>query len=213
MQRTRANPLKEQVYHAVKSRILNGEIQAGQSISENELSALMSVSRTPIREALQRLQVEGLVRILPNQGVFVPEISAREVTELFDVRRAIEPFIVRQIAGRLTTGDRERLRKLLADQRTAVETGDLLSAMKVDTDFHLELAACTHNSLFQSIMNNIGERLFYFGYKILVRKAERAGDSFSEHEAILGALELPDANAAVDAMTAHLTIGERALLF
>lgn len=212
MQRTRANPLKEQVYHAVKSRILNGEIQAGQSISENELSALMNVSRTPIREALQRLQVEGFVRILPNQGIFVPEISAREVTELFDVRRAIEPFIVRQIAGRLTAEDRERLWSLLSEGRKAAENRELLLAMKLDTDFHLELAACTHNSLFQSIMNNIGERLFYFGYKILVRKVERATDSFSEHEAILRALELPDADMAVDAMTAHLTIGERALL-
>ena len=82
--------------------ILSGELAAGEFIAERPLAARLGMSTTPVRSALQRLEVDGLLSISPQQGAVVRELSLREIAELYEIRAALEPFVARHIAGRLT---------------------------------------------------------------------------------------------------------------
>jgi DNA-binding GntR family transcriptional regulator len=92
--------MKEAAYAEIKKRILSGEFDQGRFLSERQLAVQLAMSQTPARAALEKLQIEGLVTISPQQGIVVCEISVHDLADQFEVREALEVFVVRHLAGR-----------------------------------------------------------------------------------------------------------------
>lgn len=195
--------LKDIAYKKIKERILQGYYEEG-STSENELVKELQMSRTPIREALQRLQYDGLVKIYSNQGVFFQDLSVKQVNDLFDMRIAIETFSLRKAMQVISSGQLEKLEQDLIKQQKAVDEKDTLAFMKNDAGFHSYLIQIADNQFIDPAFKNIRERLFHHGSLVYKKKPDLIRQSYEEHIKIVEAIKEKDLKAATCAMEVHL---------
>ena len=110
---------RDLAYEEIKKLILSGKLSNDMSISENVLAKMLGMSRTPVRDALRRLEMDGFVRIIPNQGVVIREVSINEVKEIYDMRIALEEFVTKELADMLSDKDFSNLEKILKKQEEA----------------------------------------------------------------------------------------------
>ena len=193
-------------YDSIKTAILSGARAAGSHIAEIEVAQAVGISRTPVREALRRLESEGLVQVLPNVGAFVSTWSDDEINELFLLREVIEAFTTERAAARATPQDVERLRAL-ADQMHQVvraKRGDWIRlSFDINSRFHAALLDIAGSARLQSIFAQVVEVPLFFQaygrakYEEILRSAE-------EHVTIVHAIERRDAPWASMLMRAHL---------
>src|SRR5436190_16607824 len=122
--------LQDRAYDELKKLIQRGTYPAGTFLSERQLAGRLGMSKTPIKSALTRLDMEGFVSVSPQQGIIVREPSVREILDLFDFREAIETFVVLRIAGRVTPGQEAGLRRNLRDQARAAKEADVDEATR-----------------------------------------------------------------------------------
>ena len=114
---------RDLAYEEIKKLILSGKLSNDMSISENVLAKMLGMSRTPVRDALRRLEMDGFVRIIPNQGVVIREVSINEVKEIYDMRIALEEFVTKELADMLSDKDFSNLEKILKKQEEACKKG------------------------------------------------------------------------------------------
>lgn len=195
--------LKDIAYEKIKERILQGYYEEG-STSENELVKELQMSRTPIREALQRLQYDGLVKIYSNQGVFFQDLSVKQVNDLFDMRIAIETFSLRKAVSSITSGQLEKLEQELVKQQKALDEQDPMAFMKNDAAFHSYLIGLADNQFINPAFKNIRERLFHHGSLVYKKNPDLLRQSLQEHRSIVEAIQANDVKAATWAMETHL---------
>ncbi|GIO08203.1 GntR family transcriptional regulator [Brevibacillus reuszeri] len=195
--------LKDIAYEKIKERILQGYYEEG-STSENELVKELQMSRTPIREALQRLQYDGLVKIYSNQGVFFQDLSVKQVNDLFDMRIAIETFSLRKAVPVITSGQLEKLEQELIKQQKALDEQDPMAFMKNDAAFHSYLIGLADNQFIDPAFKNIRERLFHHGSLVYKKNPDLLRQSLQEHRSIVEAIQANDVKAATWAMETHL---------
>ena len=195
--------LKDIAYEKIKERILQGYYEEG-STSENELVKELQMSRTPIREALQRLQYDGLVKIYSNQGVFFQDLSVKQVNDLFDMRIAIETFSLRKAVPVITQGQLEKLKQELIKQQKALDEQDPMAFMKNDAAFHSYLIGLADNQFIDPAFKNIRERLFHHGSLVYKKNPDLLRQSLQEHRKIVEAIQANDVKAAIEAMETHL---------
>src|SRR5207237_10535653 len=117
--------LKDDAYELIKQLIQTHVFKPGTFLSERELAARLGMSKTPVRSALERLQTEGFVQIAPQQGAVVREPSLHELVDMIDLRIAVEPHVMRRLAGRLNPLQRQRLRENLKQQEWVIEAHDV----------------------------------------------------------------------------------------
>lgn len=204
--------LKDIAYQKIKEKILEGYYLDKNYTSENELVEELQMSRTPIREALQRLQYEGLVQIISNQGIVFQELSVKETSDLFDLRLAIETFAIRQVVQVFSEKDLEVIEACLEKQRLAYEQEDSRAFMRHDAEFHQHLLSIADNKMFLQIMSNIRDRLFYQGCRIFKKNPDRILRSLEEHIEIISAIKSGDEEEAVARMEKHLLRGKQTLM-
>ncbi|WP_164553294.1 GntR family transcriptional regulator [Brevibacillus marinus] len=204
--------LKDIAYQKIKEKILEGHYLDKNYTSENELVEELQMSRTPIREALQRLQYEGLVKIFSNQGIVFQELSIKETSDLFDLRLAIETFAIRKVVRAFSESDLQILETCLDEQRVAYEREDPRAFMRHDAEFHQHLLRIADNEMFMQIMSNIRDRLFYQGCRIFKKNPNRILHSLEEHIEIISAIKSGDPEAAVSSMEKHLLRGKQTLM-
>ncbi|MED1950259.1 GntR family transcriptional regulator [Brevibacillus centrosporus] len=199
--------LKDVAYQKLKEKILTGHYSDKNHTSENELVEEFEMSRTPIREALQRLQAEGLLKIYSNQGVFFHSPSLKETHDLFEMRMAIEMFAIRKAAQLITKQNIVELEENLALQREAIDEEDTYTYLQHDMQFHRSLVGISDNDMFVQTMINIRERMFYQAYTILKKNPARMLLSHEEHIAILNALRTGNAKNVIKQMDVHFEKG------
>src|SRR3954447_15910251 len=124
--------LKHRAYEEIKRMILDGEIAPGSFLAARPLATRLEMSTAPVRSALERLDHEGFVTISPQQGAVVRDISFREISELYEIRMALEPFVARRIAGRLKPDQVQRLEACLLAQRENLTHRDIALCMQLD---------------------------------------------------------------------------------
>lgn len=202
---------KERAYHEIKSRILAGEFQSGVMTSEREIAARLKVSSTPIRAALERLEMEGLVNVSPRRGVVVREITLQEVVDHFELRLMIEPRIVRSIAGRLRPEQVKELDRNLKEQDRCVAGRDMSYSVQLDTQFHLLLCEFHGNSEILRFMWTLQDKIHRMVLGVHTRHPERIVSNYPEHLRIADAVKKGDADSAEVAMQQHLEHGMRFL--
>lgn len=152
-------PLREQVVDILRDAMLNGDLKPGQMLVETELAAQLGVSRAPIREALQRLQSEGFLDIVPYHGTTVRRLTRRDIEELYSLRSSLETFALRRVAERDGVHGAKVLREIVAGMLDAAKSGDLSGINRLDRRFHNTIIELSDHNLLQGLWNNVSLRV------------------------------------------------------
>lgn len=188
------------VYDAIRDAIVAGRIKPGEPLSENRLAAEFGTSRTPIREALHRLEIEALVERLP-RGVQVRETSPEEIIDIYDVRITLEGAAARAAAERATELDRRRLRSA---QATMAATGDdARERAVVNRQFHEAVWAASHSPTLVDLLQRLNVHLVRYPTTTL-ESDERWTAVLEEHEALLDAIDAGDPLRAREIAEHHM---------
>lgn len=196
-------PLREIVYEELKLLILTGKISPGMRLMEEELAEDMGVSRTPIREAIRKLEKEGLITIEPRRGAYVSQISTKDMVEILEVRQNMEGLAAELAAQRMTEEDKEKLRDIAKAYEDAVATGDMAEMIRCDTAFHHIIVEATQNKILIQMVEQLQELVLRFRY-IYYDNFKRAEQMLSEHQAIYEAIAEGDTEIARDSANLHI---------
>lgn len=196
-------PARERAYHDLRYRILTGRLAPGTTLLETELAALLSLSRTPVREAAIKLAEEGLVSIRARHGITVRDLSLRDVAEILDVFSALEIRAVALVARRgLSASEHEHLSGLLDQMERNTERGDIARWSDLDDDFHANMVSLCGNGRLQRTLGEYWGQQFRARMLILpLRPVPHQSDR--EHRRILAAVQARDEEAARDAHERH----------
>lgn len=203
--------LKDIALEQLKQLILDGTLVPGSFLSERELTGMLSMSKTPIRAALERLALEGFVHVSPQRGIVVRELSLQEIVDHYDLRQALETFVVSRLAGRLDDDQRRQLHAQLQRQGACVHGRDARGYIAADGDFHLLLCAFHGNAQIETVMRLQRDKLARVGEQIARRDPNRMRVSAAEHAGIVEAIEAGDSALAARRAAEHLENGKRFL--
>jgi DNA-binding GntR family transcriptional regulator len=198
----------QQVAGALRDLIVTGGLPAGARLREAVLAQQLGVSRNTVREAVQILVSDGLVRREMHRGAYVAELTEDDVRDLFRVRRLVEGTAVREIAGSKETGS---LREALRALRAAVQSGDRYAISEADLEFHSQLVALMDSERLGALYDGVDAEM-----RLCIARATPASVDPSallkDHKAILAAIERGDADGAAKRLERHLDAGERLLI-
>ena len=196
--------LTDKAYAAIKEAIISNELAPGTMLAEESLAAQLGISRTPIRAALQRLQLEKIV-VSSGKKLVVAEVTAQDVRDIDVIRIHLEPLSIQLIAqrGGLTARQLSQLHSCNERQREAAENGDSLSFLEQDTLFHITLAQLSGNHFLYELVSKSNLTIQRF-HTLTGTLSQNAPVAVEEHKAILDALEQKDYAQAEAALRAHL---------
>ena len=202
MQVRRSATLKEQAYEAILDCILQNKIERGKIYSEQWFADYFRISRTPVREALLQLRMEGLVDVLPNRGVTVRTLTRQDARNTFELRAAIEGFCAANLARHCAEPEAQRSLARIAE---ALERCRVDFSQKDELFIHEEIIRFSGNPLFQEQFDNMRTRVNIFWWNVI--EAEHRRDQvYEEHKAILDAMTAGDEAGALDASYRHSRI-------
>ncbi|MDJ0338557.1 GntR family transcriptional regulator [Cryobacterium sp. PH31-O1] len=198
--------LAEPVYRDLLRAIISGARSPGTRLKERELSELYSVSRVPVRQAIQRLEAEGFALSEPRRGAVVRKVSTDDINQLFDARLCIEPFATRMAADRLQAGigDSSRMHEFLLDSTRSFEVGDGARGLNSNLGFHDEIVRLSGNTLLVDFLQPmLGRMEWVFGLTHASREAEQT----LEHQQLYEALVSGNAELAAAQAYSHIELG------
>ncbi|KAF4405350.1 MULTISPECIES: GntR family transcriptional regulator [Streptomyces] len=196
-------PATERVYAHIKQAVLDRTYEGGTLLTEGHLAEAVGVSRTPVREALLRLEVEGLIKLYPKKGALVLPVSVQEIRDVVETRLLVEEHAVRK-AVPVTPQLAARLEELLADQRAHGAAGDLTAFSVSDRCFHAEIVRSTGNEILIRLYDQLRDRQLRMGVAVMHQCPGRIDKSIDEHTAILAALRDGDGEAAAGVVRRHV---------
>lgn len=203
--------LSKLAYDAILKSILSDEMHPDEIYNEVMLAKDLGISRTPVREALLELSVQGLVTFLPRKGIVINRFNENDVDEIFEIRRAIESAAVEKLASVDPPPDTRMLEKSLKRQNEAIQKKDYWKYMHADRDFHIVLSQLTGNKRLVAISENIRNLVHLMGSQAL-ELSGRAKAVLDEHQRILDAIVQRKPQQARKAVLDHLTKSEQAVL-
>ncbi len=196
----RKRPLREEVYELLKKSILTGECNPGDWLREEDLSRKLGISRTPIREAFRKLEMDGFIKYHSNKGSIVSEIYTEDLDDIYDLRALAESRIAYKAASRITEDSLDRLRHVLGSDALPDDRDDTLKNTDDFNTIIFEASRSVSLALVAEFLRNMTMRVQY-RYPV---NSERKRKAHEEHHKILAALERKDAGAAADATYEHL---------
>ena len=205
----REQPLRDRIHDRLRSAILSGELAPGSPVIEAELAARLGASRTPVREALRRLETEGLLEPRGLRGSVVRVLDPGEIDCLFEIREALESLAARRAARAVNAATLRRLERHLAGMRAALEDPNAME--RHDTAFHDAIVASGGSERLKRMLSEIREELIVHRFLSLSDPARRRR-TIREHEAILAALRAGDGDAAAAHTAEHVAAVRATLL-
>lgn len=192
----------QEIYQVLRTAILGGILEQGQRLVEETLARDLSVSRTPVREALHRLETEGLVEGLPRRGVAVTRWSRKQLADMYAVREALEGLVARLASQSIESHELADLERINAEM-AHVDTSEANRLAQLNQEFHDVLVRATHNPLLQSIMRQIYDPFRRFRQTTMAY-AGRPEAVLDEHRRIVAAITMRDADAAEREARQHM---------
>jgi DNA-binding GntR family transcriptional regulator len=196
--------LREIAYERLKDAVRHANLQPGTPLSENRISKILGISRTPVREALQVLSQEGLVEIIPGRAITVASRSIREVLDVLHLRLLLEPELARLVAESITPAQLERLWDCLVKMETAVAEQDRPAWSKADTDWHEILSEACPNQLLGEMVLQMRNRIHRYANIDHQLKIEQLHTGTVEHRRIVEATAAHDGQLAEEQIRLHL---------
>lgn len=200
----KGKPVRELVYDSLKKLIINGEIAPGEKIIETEYAKKFQISRTPIREAIRMLELEGFVKSRTKGGVTVTKLSAADVEEIYKIRIALEGIILKEVIAKANDEDLKKIDKLLNETKKLVdEKGNEEGVFKLFSDFNRLLYSISDLKRVVGMITNINLYLKRFRM-ISILSSERKDIAFKEHCHIFEAIKNKDIQKALETNKTHL---------
>ncbi len=199
----RPKDLSDEVYERLRIAILEGRLPSGTRLVETKLSEQFGISRTPLREALQKLEQDGLVSARPGGGVVVVELTKADLWEISGIRQVLEGYAARLAAQRLTQHELEKLRQIIERTERALEQGDRAEVARLNTEFHSIINKAAGSKRLLKLINSF--RQYFFNTRVAEYFTdEELKYSIGGHWRILAALRARDGDAADREVRDHL---------
>ncbi len=200
--------LMEKAYQLVRNMMLQQKLSPGQKIIYRDLSEKLKMSKTPIMYALGRLEQEGFVELIPNQGYIVKELDLREIEDFFDVREALETYAIGLAIKNMKSDDLKVLEEKFRRHRDYVSPVYDRKRMVLDADIHLHLALMSGNRVLAIQLRQIFEHL-YLRYRLELMHSIRPTSAPAEHQKMLSLLRKKDVHGAQKVMRNHIQSGKQ----
>ena len=204
-------PLREVVCETLRDAVRRGILQPGERLMEIQLAEDLGVSRTPVREAIRKLEMEGYVIMMPRRGTYVADLSIRDINEVFEIRTSLESLASGLAAERINEDELEKLQRLLVEIGAYIKSGDMESIVRTDTEFHDLLYQASRNTRLVGIISNLREQLTRFRTTSMSFPG-RLKATLEEHRKIVEAIAQGDEKAARKAAEHHMEKSEQTLL-
>ena len=203
-------PLRDVVFNTLRQAILRGELKPGERLMEIALANRLGVSRTPVREAIRMLELEGLVIMIPRKGAQVAQITEQDLNDVLEVRLGLEELAVRFACERITDEEIKELGLAVKEFEKKMREDDLSTQAEADVKFHEIIYGATHNRRLVQIINNIREQMYRYRIEYL-KDVESRKTLVKEHYEICDALKHRDAEGAVEKMCIHIKNQQEAI--
>ncbi|HJB07739.1 MAG TPA: GntR family transcriptional regulator [Candidatus Enterocloster faecavium] len=196
-------PLRDVVFNTLRQAILKGELAPGERLMEIQLAEKLGVSRTPIREAIRKLELEGLVLMIPRKGAEVARISEKSLRDVLEVRRSLEELAIELACERMTQEELKELEEAQKKFGDAIETGEAMAIAETDEHYHDLIYQGTGNDKLVQILNNLREQMYRYRLEYIKDKDKRQ-ILLLEHDHILKALQGRNISEAKMAVREHI---------
>ena len=196
-------PLREVVFNVLRKEILRGDLKPGERLMEIQLANRLGVSRTPVREAIRKLELEGLVLMIPRRGAEVAKITEKSLRDTLEVRGTLEKLAVTLACQRIADKELEELKKAADHCGTFLKKNDIMGIAKADEKFHNVIYHATNNQKLIKILSNLSEQVYR--YRVEYLKHENApAQIIKEHKQLLEAIEARDEELASKIADVHI---------
>ena len=203
-------PLREVIFNTLREAIIVGELKPGERLMEVQLADKMGVSRTPVREAIRKLELEGLVEMLPRKGAHVADLSVKDIMDVLEVRSTLDGLASYLSAQRITDEETKELKHVLNQFVNYVEKDNLQGSIKKDVEFHDIIYRSSRNDKLIQITNNLREQVQRFRV-IYMKDYSSSRELIQEHMDIYEAISGRDCTAAMSIAHRHIKNQEEAI--
>lgn len=204
-------PLRDVVFNTLRQAILTGELKPGERLLEIHLANRLGVSRTPIREAIRMLELEGLVTMIPRRGAEVAQITEKSMSDVLEVRRAMDALCAELACERITEEELERLREACERFAQTIKTKDVKKIAQADVELHDIILQATGNSRLIQLVNNLSEQMYRYRFEY-IKDLSRHENLVEEHRIIYESLLNRDKIQAAQAARTHIDNQRKAII-
>ena len=196
-------PLRDVVFNTLRQAILRGELKPGERLMEIQLANKLGVSRTPIREAIRKLELEGLVLMIPRKGAEVAEITEKNMLDVLEVRRALEELAVKLACERITEEEIQELKEAADAFQKILSEKDITKIAEADEAFHDVIFKSTGNDRLIQLLNSLREQMYRYRLEYLKRE-EYHPQLLEEHQQIIDRITRKDQSEAAELIDRHI---------
>ena len=204
-------PLRDVVFNTLRQAILTGELKPGERLMEIHLANKLGVSRTPIREAIRKLELEGLVTMIPRRGAEVAQITEKSMNDVLEVRRAMDALCTELACERISEEEVQALKDASDNFAEAAKSKDIRKCAQADVAFHDIILKATGNMRLVQLVNNLAEQMYRYRFEYL-KDVSRYSSLTEEHRLIYESIKNRDKEAAIRAAELHIDNQEKAII-
>ncbi len=204
-------PLRDVVFNTLRQAILTGELKPGERLMEIHLANKLGVSRTPIREAIRKLELEGLVTMIPRRGAEVAQITEKSMNDVLEVRRAMDALCTELACERISVEEIQALEAASNHFAEAAKTLDIRKCAQADVDFHDIIVKATGNKRLVQLINNLSEQMYRYRFEYL-KDVSKYDNLIEEHRIIYESISRHDKDAARAAAELHIDNQAKAII-
>ena len=195
--------LRGKVFQKIREEILSGVYQDGEELREVTLGEKLGVSRTPVREALRQLELEGLVNMVPRKGAEVADITEKSLRDVLEVRKALEELSVQLACEKITEEEIEELKRVAERFKDTLDDQDVTKIAEADVAFHDVIYTATDNQKLILLLNNLREQMYRYRVEYL-KKEEAYPQLIAEHEELIDNISKRNKEEATRIMCEHI---------
>ena len=204
-------PLRDVVFYTLRQSILTGELKPGERLMEIHLADKLGVSRTPVREAIRRLELEGLVTMFPRRGAEVAQITEKSMNDVLAVRRTLDALCAELACDRITEDGLEALRHACEHFEQCVSTGDAKKIAQADVALHDIIVEATGNQRLIQLVNNLSEQMYRYRFEY-IKDSSQHETLVREHRIIYQSIVDKDKDTAAAAAKTHIDNQKKAII-
>ena len=204
-------PLRDVVFYTLRQSILPGELKPGERLMEIHLADKLGVSRTPVREAIRRLELEGLVTMFPRRGAEVAQITEKSMNDVLEVRRTLDALCAELACDRITEDGLEALRHACEHFEQCVSTGDAKKIAQADVALHDIIVEATGNQRLIQLVNNLSEQMYRYRFEY-IKDSSQHETLVREHRIIYQSIVDKDKDTAAAAAKTHIDNQKKAII-
>lgn len=204
-------PLREVVFNSLREAILTGQLQPGERLMEIQIAENLGVSRTPVREAIRKLEIEGLAVMIPRKGAEVAKITKKQLQDVLEVRKALEELAIQLACKRITEEDVKELEQAHEEVKTMAKDQNLMEIVRADVHFHEIIYRAADNERLLQILHNLRQQMYRYRLEYL-KNTDNHKLIIEEHDAILKAVKGLKIQDAMAAMRKHIDNQENGVI-